>query len=107
MTKTDISGNPACWPTYNTSPPPWSRAYSFIPRTSCPPPPTQQPPSSNDANLTKKQKWSQIARGVSHHKKKSWATQTDTATNPNIQGLKPVSENMQYILSYPCSQKSS
>jgi hypothetical protein len=41
----------------------------------------------NSANLTKKQKWAQLAKGTSHNKKKAWATQTQTFTDPNVNNL--------------------
>lgn len=45
---------------------------------------------NNSANLTKKQRWSQMVRGFSQNKKQVWATQNDTYTNPNIQNLQRV-----------------
>ena len=39
---------------------------------------------NNSAHLTKKQKWAQLAKGKSHNKKQSWATQTQTYTDPNV-----------------------
>jgi hypothetical protein len=110
-TSPDSSGNPACWPVdcaEVTGPcasdaPPWSRA------TGCPNCGTDlncwaalQGRGSelqmrrkaevlqykkNSANLTKKQRWSQMVRGFSHNKKKGWAAQNDMYTNPNIQNL--------------------
>ncbi len=41
----------------------------------------------NSAQLTQKQKWAQIAKGKSHNKKQSWASQTQTVTNPNVNNL--------------------
>ena len=44
----------------------------------------------NSAQLTQKQKWAQIAKGKSHNKKQSWASQTQTVTNPNVNNLTQV-----------------
>lgn len=44
----------------------------------------------NSANLTKKQVYAQMARGMWTNRTTSWATQTDTYTNPNIKSLKRV-----------------
>jgi hypothetical protein len=44
----------------------------------------------NSAQLTQKQKWAQIAKGKSHNKKQSWASQTQTVTNPNVNNLPQV-----------------
>ena len=41
----------------------------------------------NSAQLTQKQKWAQFAKGKSHNKKQSWASQTQTVTNPNVNNL--------------------
>ena len=41
----------------------------------------------NSANLTKKQKWAQLAKGKSPNKKQVWANQTDLVTNPNTHSL--------------------
>ena len=116
-TNPDSSGNPACWPidcSFATGPcasdaPPWSRAAGCAGIPNCG---TDQncwaafqergrelqmrrkaevlQYKNNSANLTKKQKWSQMVRGFSQNKKKVWATQTDTYTNPNIQNLQQV-----------------
>jgi hypothetical protein len=40
--------------------------------------------------LTKKQRYSQIAKGLWTNRTKSWATQTDIYTNPNVSSLKRV-----------------
>jgi hypothetical protein len=44
----------------------------------------------NSSNLTKNQRYSQIARGMWTNRTTSWATQTDTYTNPNTKSLKRV-----------------
>jgi hypothetical protein len=44
----------------------------------------------NSANLTKRQKYAQIARGMWTNNKITWATQSQTYTNPNIGSLKRV-----------------
>lgn len=49
---------------------------------------------NNSAHLTKKQKWAQLAKGKSHNKKQSWATQTQTYTNPNVNNLPQVRNNL-------------
>ena len=41
----------------------------------------------NSAHLTKKQKWAQLATGKSHNKKQSWATQSQTYTDFNVNNL--------------------
>lgn len=116
-TNPDSSGNPACWPVdcaITTGPcasdaPPWSRAIGFAGIPNCG---TDQncwaafqergrelqmrrkaevlQYKNNSANLTKKQRWSQMVRGFSQNKKKVWATQNNTYTNPNIQNLQQV-----------------
>jgi hypothetical protein len=42
---------------------------------------------NNSANLTKKQKYSQIAKGFNNSRKKCYATQSQTYTNPNTSSL--------------------
>jgi hypothetical protein len=44
----------------------------------------------NSTQLTKNQRYAQIAKGLWTNRTKSWATQTDTYTNPNISSLKRV-----------------
>jgi len=44
----------------------------------------------NSSNLTKNQRYSQIAKGLWVNRTKSWATQTETYTNPNVSNLKRV-----------------
>jgi hypothetical protein len=44
----------------------------------------------NSSNLTKNQRYSQIAKGLWTNRTKSWATQTETYTNPNTASLKRV-----------------
>jgi len=41
----------------------------------------------NSANLTKKQIYSQIAKGMNTNRKTTWATQTESYTNPNTGNL--------------------
>ena len=41
----------------------------------------------NDAELTKKQKWAQMVRGNGPSRKKVWATQSVSYTDPNAQNL--------------------
>jgi hypothetical protein len=41
----------------------------------------------NSSHLTKKQKYSQLAKGFGNNRKKSYATQSETYTNPNTTGL--------------------
>jgi len=43
--------------------------------------------TKNACNLTKNQQYSRLARGVNSLNKKSYASQTDTYTNPNMLGL--------------------
>jgi len=43
---------------------------------------------ANSSNLTKNQKYSQIARGMWTNRTKTWATQSDKYTNPNTNYLK-------------------
>jgi hypothetical protein len=45
---------------------------------------------NNSAGLTKKQIYAQIARGMWTNRTTSWATQTQTYTNPNTKSLKRV-----------------
>jgi len=42
----------------------------------------------NSTQLTKKQRYAQIAKGLWTNRTKSWATQTDIYTNPNVSSLK-------------------
>lgn len=42
----------------------------------------------NSSNLTKKQRYAQIARGMWVNRSKTWATQTETFTDPNTNSLK-------------------
>lgn len=44
----------------------------------------------NSTQLTKNQRYSQIAKGLWTNRTKTWATQTDTYTNPNSSSLKRV-----------------
>jgi len=44
----------------------------------------------NSSNLTKKQKYSQISKGLWTNRTKTYATQSDTYTNPNTTSLKRV-----------------
>lgn len=60
---------------------------------------------NNSSNLTKKQKYSQIAKGLWQNRTKSWATQTQTYSNPNNSSLKrinystlAITNNNSYIL---------
>ena len=43
--------------------------------------------NQNSSNLTKKQKLSQMARGIKTYSRKTWGTQGVTTTNPNIYNL--------------------
>jgi len=45
---------------------------------------------SNSSNLTKKQRYTQIAKGLWVNRTRTWATQTETYTNPNTTSLKRV-----------------
>jgi hypothetical protein len=45
---------------------------------------------NNNSNLTKNQKYSQISKGLWCNRKKVFATQTQTYTNPNTFGLKRI-----------------
>jgi hypothetical protein len=44
----------------------------------------------NSSNLTKQQRYSQIAKGMWTNRNTTWATQSDRYTNPNTQSLKRV-----------------
>jgi len=44
----------------------------------------------NSSNLTKNQRYSQIAKGMWTNRTKTWATQSQTYTNPNMTSLKRV-----------------
>jgi hypothetical protein len=44
----------------------------------------------NSANITKRQRYAQIARGMWTNRTTSWATQTESYTNPNVGSLKRV-----------------
>jgi hypothetical protein len=44
----------------------------------------------NSSNLTKNQRYSQIAKGLWTNRTRTWATQSDTYTNPNMTSLKRV-----------------
>ena len=107
---TDNSYNPACWPIdcsgagfgpCASNAPLWSRAYNcsyfdasgasinesrargLVMRRKA----EVLQYKKNSANLTKKQKWAQFAKGTSHNKKQVWANQTDLVTNPNTHKL--------------------
>jgi len=45
---------------------------------------------ANSSNLTKQQRYSQIARGLWTNRTTTWATQSDTYSNPNTQSLKRI-----------------
>lgn len=45
---------------------------------------------NNSSNLTKNQRYSQIAKGKWTNRTKTWATQSDTYSNPNTASLKRV-----------------
>jgi hypothetical protein len=49
---------------------------------------------NNSSNLSKKMKWSQLSRGVNSYNKKTWATQSDTFTNPNVRKLPRVNDTL-------------
>ena len=95
----NLTGNPACWPincaTGQCAPPSWSRtsacshvsverSQEFAARRKA------EVLQYKNAQLTKKQIWSQLVRGNSHNKKKVWATQNDVYTNSNTQNLEVV-----------------
>lgn len=113
-TKPNSNGNPACWPidcSVKTGPcaseaPPWSRAIGCVGISECSNNEECKAAlqkrkeelqmrrkaevlqyKNNSANLTKKQRWSQIVRGISQNKNKVWSIQTDIYTNPNIKNL--------------------
>ena len=44
----------------------------------------------NSSSLTKKQRYSQIAKGMWTNRTKTWATQSDVYTNPNMTSLRRV-----------------
>jgi hypothetical protein len=44
----------------------------------------------NSSNLTKKQQYAQVAKGMWTNRTKTWATQSDTYTNPNTTDLQRV-----------------
>ena len=48
----------------------------------------------NANDQTKKQKYSLIAKGINIYKKRSWATQSEYYTNPNVNGLPQVGETL-------------
>ena len=115
--RTSGTSNPACWPIDCTvsqigpcasEAPPWGRSIGCVGIPSCNK--NQEcwerfqqrrdqlqmrrkaevlQHKKNSANLTKKQRWSQISRGFSQ-KKQAWASQSDIYTNPNIQNLQEV-----------------
>ena len=45
---------------------------------------------ANSSNLTKQQRYSQIARGMWTNRTTTWATQSDTYSNPNTQSLRRI-----------------
>ena len=47
----------------------------------------------NSSHLTKKQQYAQIIRGKWTNRTKTWATQTETYTNPNINSLKRINNS--------------
>jgi len=48
---------------------------------------------NNSANLTKKQKYALIAKGMWTNRTTTWATQTESYSNPNVKSLKRVNYN--------------
>lgn len=54
---------------------------------------------NNSSNLTKKQRYSQIAKGMWTNRNTTWATQTQTYTNPNIKNLKRVNYTNIFLIS--------
>ena len=44
----------------------------------------------NSSNLTKKQQYAQVAKGMWTNRTKTWATQSETYSNPNTTGLQRV-----------------
>jgi hypothetical protein len=48
----------------------------------------------NSSNLTKKQRYTQIAKGMWTNRTKTWATQSDTYTNPNMTSLLRVNSSV-------------
>ena len=48
----------------------------------------------NSSSLTKKQKYTQIAKGMWTNRTKTWATQSDTYTNPNMTSLLRVNSSV-------------
>lgn len=66
----------------------------------------------NSSNLTQKQRYSQIAKGKWTNRTTTWASQTQTTTNPNTQNLKqidydviPIPEELQRPNEYGCVNK--
>ena len=58
----------------------------------------------NSANLTKNQRYSQLSKGISGSRKKSYATQTVTYTNPNTNSLLRVNSDTIFpntLVGYP------
>ena len=48
----------------------------------------------NSSSLTKKQRYTQIAKGMWTNRTKTWATQSDTYTNPNMTSLLRVNSSI-------------
>jgi hypothetical protein len=57
--------------------------------------------NGNSAKLTKQQKYSNMVKGIGQGGKHVWASQSETATNPNIRGLPAAAAGVNTLL---CSQ---
>jgi hypothetical protein len=49
---------------------------------------------NNSSKLSKKMKWSQLSKGINTYNKKTWATKSDTFTNPNVRNLPKVNNTL-------------
>jgi len=61
----------------------------------------------NSSNLTKNQRYTQIAKGMWTNRTKSWATQSQTYTNPNISSLLRVNSDFLDPLNNAFSKRSN
>jgi hypothetical protein len=94
----NINNNPACLPQIGGPQPPnlWSRATNTNCINGYSPTELNMRRKAevlkykgNENKLTKKQQWSRIINGNGPLGKKTWASQNDLGSNPNIYGLTP------------------
>ena len=100
------STDPACWPQLDGSPNP-TRLWSREQASDCPSPTAMLRKANilqytnNSSKLTKKQHYSQMVKGNGPLGKKTWATQSDTYTNPNSDNFPRTGNSLTICASNP------